>query len=98
MLFIECVWEAGNPGLLGRLAPNLVEKVLEADKGETLILVLFLLIITNGRTCSNAGCTEFKDLGYNIETLANGAVQMDNSCNPQACPSKELTKANMKIV
>ena len=31
--FTGCVWEAGNPGLLGRLAPNLVEKVLEADKG-----------------------------------------------------------------
>ena len=34
LLSTGCVLEAGNPGLLGRLARNLVEKVLEADKGK----------------------------------------------------------------
>ena len=38
LLLTGCVWEAGNPGLLGRLAPNLVEKVLEPDKGRNFVV------------------------------------------------------------
>ena len=97
LLFTGCVWEAGNPGLLGRLAPNLVEKVLEADKGRNIVVKaskLFSDCISYRRTCSDAECTELKEREQNIETLAYGAVQMDKNCNPHACPSMEMTKAN----
>ena len=32
--FTECVWEAGNPGLHGHLAHNLVEEDIDRGKGK----------------------------------------------------------------
>ena len=90
LLLTGCVLEAGSPGHLGRLAPNLVEMVLEPGKGRNFDIKALLFIIACRRTCSDAECTEFKDRGYNVKTLAFGAAQMDNNCNPHACPSMEL--------